>query len=172
MECLRHSFHCHKPALASHEPLGAGFQGNVDLCAHRGFATDVCGAVSLPSSGTDASAHHGIWMSGLITQHLDNRSFRMTGQSYRLGNTAAVVAAAATIAIAAAIAALPQPARADDCPSGGSVRFGVEPYDTATRLIPIYEKIGKLISDDRLQGRGLCRHRLQRRNRGDAQWQA
>jgi phosphonate transport system substrate-binding protein len=71
----------------------------------------------------------------------------MTGQSYRLGNTAAVVAAAATIAIAAAIAALPQPARADDCPSGGSVRFGVEPYDTATRLIPIYEKIGKLISD-------------------------
>jgi len=27
------------------------------------------------------------------------------------------------------------------------VRFGVEPYDTATRLVPIYEKIGKLISD-------------------------
>src|SRR5262249_59406693 len=106
-------------------------------------------------------------MSGLITQHLDNRSFRMTGQSYRLGNTAAVVAAAATIAIAAAIAALPQPARADDCPSGGSVRFGGEPYDTATRVIPIYEKIGKLISDDRLQSRGRCSHRVPTPNTGD-----
>jgi len=70
----------------------------------------------------------------------------MTGQSYRLRNTAAVVASATAIAIAAVIAALPGPARADDCPSGGSVRFGVEPYDTAPRLIPIYDKIGKLIS--------------------------
>jgi phosphonate transport system substrate-binding protein len=27
------------------------------------------------------------------------------------------------------------------------VRFGVEPYDTAARLVPIYEKIGKMIGD-------------------------
>jgi phosphonate transport system substrate-binding protein len=33
------------------------------------------------------------------------------------------------------------------CPEGGTVRFGVEPYDTAARLVPIYEKVGKLIGD-------------------------
>jgi len=70
----------------------------------------------------------------------------MTRQSHWLSG-ATVVASAAAIAIAAAVAASPQPARADDCPSGGAVRFGVEPYDTAARLVPIYEKIGKLISD-------------------------
>jgi len=70
----------------------------------------------------------------------------MTRQSHWLSG-ATVVASAAAIAIAAAVAASPQPARADDCPSGGAVRFGVEPYDTTARLVPIYEKIGKLISD-------------------------
>ena len=55
--------------------------------------------------------------------------------------------AAAVMAIAVAAAATSQPARADDCPAGGQIRFGVEPYDTAARLVPIYEKIGKLISD-------------------------
>jgi phosphonate transport system substrate-binding protein len=38
-------------------------------------------------------------------------------------------------------------AEANDCPEGGTVRFGVEPYDTAARLVPIYEKVGKLIGD-------------------------
>jgi len=71
----------------------------------------------------------------------------MTRQSHWLGGATAVVASAAAIAIAATVATSPQPARADDCPSGGTVRFGVEPYDTAARLVPIYEKIGKLISD-------------------------
>src|SRR6516225_10670471 len=71
----------------------------------------------------------------------------MTRQSHWLGGATAVAASAAAIAIATAVAASPQPARADDCPSGGTVRFGVEPYDTAARLVPIYEKIGKLISD-------------------------
>src|SRR5262252_8341411 len=70
----------------------------------------------------------------------------MTRQSHWLGG-ATVVASAAAIAIAAAVAASPQPARADDCPNGGTVRFGVEPFDSAARLVPIYEKIGKLISD-------------------------
>ena len=47
----------------------------------------------------------------------------------------------------AAMTASPQPAVADDCPNGGTVRFGIEPYDTAARLTPIYEKVGKLIGD-------------------------
>jgi phosphonate transport system substrate-binding protein len=64
----------------------------------------------------------------------------MTGRSHWLGGATA-------IAIATTVTASPQPARADDCPIGGTVRFGVEPYDTAARLVPIYEKIGKLISD-------------------------
>jgi len=38
-------------------------------------------------------------------------------------------------------------ANAADCPNGGVVRFGVEPYDTAARLVPIYEHVGKLISE-------------------------
>ena len=71
----------------------------------------------------------------------------MTRQSHWLDCATAVVASATAIAIAATVAASPQPARADDCPTGGTVRFGVEPYDTAARLVPIYEKIGKLISD-------------------------
>jgi phosphonate transport system substrate-binding protein len=36
---------------------------------------------------------------------------------------------------------------AGDCPNGGTVRFGVEPYDTAARLVPIYQKVGELIGD-------------------------
>ena len=32
-----------------------------------------------------------------------------------------------------------------DCPNGGIVRFGVEPYDTAARVVPIYQKVGELI---------------------------
>jgi phosphonate transport system substrate-binding protein len=52
------------------------------------------------------------------------------------------------MALATVMASTAQPAQAtDDCPAGGVVRFGVEPYDTAARLVPIYEKIGKLISD-------------------------
>jgi phosphonate transport system substrate-binding protein len=58
--------------------------------------------------------------------------------------TAALFAAALTV-LAAAPAAFA--ANAADCPEGGVVRFGVEPYDTAARLVPIYEHIGKLISD-------------------------
>jgi phosphonate transport system substrate-binding protein len=52
---------------------------------------------------------------------------------------AALAVLAATPAASAANAA--------DCPNGGVVRFGVEPYDTAARLVPIYQHVGKLISD-------------------------
>ena len=71
----------------------------------------------------------------------------MKAQFLSVGNPVTIAASVAAIAVAAAIAACPQPAAAEDCPNGGTVRFGVEPYDTATRLVPIYEKIGKLIGD-------------------------
>jgi len=48
--------------------------------------------------------------------------------------------------VALACASAPT-ARAADCPDGGTLRIGVEPYDTAARLTPIYEKLGKLIGD-------------------------
>ena len=50
----------------------------------------------------------------------------------------------------AALAVLSSPAAAAtaaDCPNGGTVRFGVEPYDTAPRLTPIYDHIAKMIGD-------------------------
>jgi phosphonate transport system substrate-binding protein len=34
-----------------------------------------------------------------------------------------------------------------DCPDGGVVRFGVEPYDTSAKLVPIYDHIGKALGD-------------------------
>ena len=37
-------------------------------------------------------------------------------------------------------------ANAADCPNDGVVRFGVEPYDTSAKLVPIYGHIGDLIS--------------------------
>ena len=53
-----------------------------------------------------------------------------------------VLAAAASIAVAAAFPAVAQQA---DCPNGGTVRFGVEPYEAAAKLVPIYQHIGDLI---------------------------
>jgi phosphonate transport system substrate-binding protein len=38
-------------------------------------------------------------------------------------------------------------ANAGDCPNDGVVRFGVEPYDTGPRLIPLYDQIGRMIGD-------------------------
>src|ERR1700757_3643114 len=38
-------------------------------------------------------------------------------------------------------------ANAADCPNDGVVRFGVEPYDTSAKLVPIYDHIGKAIGD-------------------------
>jgi phosphonate transport system substrate-binding protein len=67
----------------------------------------------------------------------------MKPQILSTGNAAIVGA----MALAAIVTSAAQPAQAADCPEGGIVRFGVEPYDTAARLVPIYEKIGKMISD-------------------------
>jgi len=36
---------------------------------------------------------------------------------------------------------------ADDCPNGGTVHFGVEPYEAASRLLPVYNDVAKLIAD-------------------------
>ena len=56
-------------------------------------------------------------------------------------------AALACVALAT-LAAPSRPALADDCPiDGGTVRIGVEPFDTAPRLTPIYEKIGAMVSE-------------------------
>ena len=38
-------------------------------------------------------------------------------------------------------------ANAPDRPNGGVVRFGVEPYDTSAKLVPIYDHIGKVLGD-------------------------
>jgi phosphonate transport system substrate-binding protein len=60
-----------------------------------------------------------------------------------LWTVAALTAALATIADTSAVRA----ANAADCPNDGVVRMGVEPYDTAPRLVPIYEHIGKLLGE-------------------------
>src|SRR5665213_2752572 len=70
------------------------------------------------------------------SHHRAIREVEMNGQFYRFGS-AAVLMASAAIAIAAVTTATPQPAMADNCPAGGTVRLGVEPYDTAARLVPI-----------------------------------
>jgi phosphonate transport system substrate-binding protein len=48
---------------------------------------------------------------------------------------------------AAMMAAAHPAAAAEDCPNGGTVRFGVEPYEAASRLLPVYEDVAKLIGD-------------------------
>jgi phosphonate transport system substrate-binding protein len=55
-----------------------------------------------------------------------------------------LIAGSLTVAMTVATPVLAADA---NCPEGGTVRFGVEPYDTAARLVPIYEKVGKLIGD-------------------------
>jgi phosphonate transport system substrate-binding protein len=54
---------------------------------------------------------------------------------------------ASLVALALASAPCALAAEANDCPNAGTVRFGVEPYDTAARLVPIYQKVGELIGD-------------------------
>jgi phosphonate transport system substrate-binding protein len=56
-------------------------------------------------------------------------------------------AAGAALAALLATTSLAFAENAKDCPNGGTVRLGVEPYDTAPKLVPIYEKIGKLLSE-------------------------
>jgi phosphonate transport system substrate-binding protein len=56
-----------------------------------------------------------------------------------------LLAGAATFGIAITSAAFA--ANALDCPNGGVVRFGVEPYDTSAKLVPIYDHIAKVLGE-------------------------
>jgi phosphonate transport system substrate-binding protein len=48
--------------------------------------------------------------------------------------------------LCAAVLATPAARAAEtDCPNGGTVRFGVEPFDSAAKLVPIYGHLGELI---------------------------
>jgi phosphonate transport system substrate-binding protein len=75
----------------------------------------------------------------------------MNAHIRRTSGATTTLAAAATGALMAALATLTIPARpalAADCPGDdGTVRIGVEPFDTSPRLTPIYEKIGAMISE-------------------------
>jgi phosphonate transport system substrate-binding protein len=59
------------------------------------------------------------------------------------------LSAVSAFAFAAACAIAPAASLATeaDCPNGGTVRFGVEPYDTSAKLVPIYDHIGKALGD-------------------------
>jgi phosphonate transport system substrate-binding protein len=57
------------------------------------------------------------------------------------------VSATAGVASMLAMAPAAMAANAADCPNGGEVRFGVEPYDTSAKLVPIYDHIAKVLSD-------------------------
>jgi phosphonate transport system substrate-binding protein len=54
---------------------------------------------------------------------------------------------ASTIVTALAMAPNADAANAKDCPNDGVVRFGVEPFDTSAKLVPIYDQIGKLLGE-------------------------
>src|SRR5579872_5069856 len=54
---------------------------------------------------------------------------------------------AAAVALSLAAAPTTYAANAPDCPNDGVVRFGVEPYDTSAKLVPIYDHIAKLLGD-------------------------
>ena len=58
---------------------------------------------------------------------------------------AGLIAGAVAISMAAAPAAFAENAK--DCPNDGVVRFGVEPYDTSAKLVPIYDHIAKVLAD-------------------------
>jgi phosphonate transport system substrate-binding protein len=53
----------------------------------------------------------------------------------------------ATFIAAIALAPQARAANAKDCPNDGVVRFGVEPFDTSVKLVPIYDHIGKLLGE-------------------------
>ena len=51
-----------------------------------------------------------------------------------------------SLATAAILAALtPAFAAEGDCPNGGTIRMGVEPFDTMARLTPIFGKVGDIL---------------------------
>src|SRR6476646_5043486 len=63
----------------------------------------------------------------------------------RKSHWAGVIAGAVVINLAATPTGFA--ANASDCPNDGVVRFGVEPYDTSAKLVPIYDHIAKVLAD-------------------------
>jgi phosphonate transport system substrate-binding protein len=57
----------------------------------------------------------------------------------------ALIAATVGITAAVALAAPAANAAAKDCPNNGTVRFGVNPFEAAAKLVPIYGHIGDLL---------------------------
>ncbi len=68
----------------------------------------------------------------------------MRKQRQRTHALLAVLGMAAALSGAAPAA---MAADAKDCPNDGVVRFGVEPFDTSAKLVPIYEHVGKLLGE-------------------------
>src|ERR1700745_3099874 len=50
------------------------------------------------------------------------------------------------LAAGALVSLAPAANAASDCPNGGTVRFGVEPFDASAKLVPIYNHLAELIS--------------------------
>jgi phosphonate transport system substrate-binding protein len=57
----------------------------------------------------------------------------------------ALVFAAACLGVCAGPTSVAYAAAAD-CPNGGTVRFGVEPFETASKLVPIYDRIAAIMA--------------------------
>src|ERR1700722_34240 len=53
----------------------------------------------------------------------------------------------AGLAAGALLSLAPAADAASDCPNGGTVRFGVEPFDASAKLVPIYNHLAELISN-------------------------
>src|SRR5579875_2563639 len=53
---------------------------------------------------------------------------------------------AVLLLVAASTIGYRAPVQAADCPNGGTVRFGVEPFEAAGKLQPLYDSIGRLLS--------------------------
>lgn len=49
-------------------------------------------------------------------------------------------------AVLSALAGPAAHAAASDCPNGGTVRFGVEPFEAAAKLVPIFDRVGEVLA--------------------------
>src|SRR5262249_3229339 len=108
-----HSSTCHKLTLAS----------NSHLCASSAAAR---------VSHSRLYAHFSYDCSSRVRRHRSSyvhttiRGFQMKKQ-FHLTTAASIVVVSAAVALSAALTTAPELAMADDCPNGGTVRFGVEP---------------------------------------------
>src|SRR5579875_3279303 len=71
--------------------------------------------------------------------------YRQEDRESMIRRYTAALGAVLLLVVASAIGYRP-PAQAADCPNGGTVRFGVEPFEAAGKLQPLYDSIGRLLS--------------------------